>query len=115
MKNKQVKKNLSLKVVAKFSKKVQKTGCRKKTYEFLKQLKVEDPSFPYFYGLSKILKDGITLLRPLIISGLLFPFIGRFSDSYTKYTENFMKKIKDRHCHNVELLSHVIHSSQKSL
>ena len=100
-----------------FNKKVRNIAKNKKDIQLLDQFKVFNPSLPYFYGLPKIHKDNVPL-RPIIsnigsyssklakwLTGLLTPFLGRFSDSHIKHSEDFIGKIRGMNFHNVKMLS----------
>ena len=106
-------------VAADFYKKVRNIGGDKKSIEILEKLKVITPKLPYFYGLPKTHKDNIPL-RPIIssigsftyniskwLANLLSPFLGIFSPSHIKHSEDFTFKFNEANIplHNVKLLS----------
>ena len=86
--------------------------------DLLAKLKVINPQLPYFYGLPKIHKEG-SPLRPIIsnrnsctskiskwLTEILSPFVGSFSNSHIKHSEDFVNKIKKQHIpKNSRLLS----------
>ena len=76
-----------------------------------------NPSLPYFYGLPKIHKDNVPL-RPIIsnigsyscklskwLSDLLSPFVGKFSKSHIKHSEDFIGKIREHNFGSAKMLS----------
>lgn len=100
-----------------FNKKVRNIAKNKKDIKFLEKFKVFNPSLPYFYGLPKIHKENVPL-RPIIsnigsyscklskwLTGLLTPFLGRFSNSHILHSEDFIGKIRALNFHNVKMLS----------
>ena len=104
-------------VAAEFNKKVRAIVRNKDYVKFLEQFKVINPSLPYFYGLPKIHKEGVPL-RPIIsnlgsfscklakwLSSLLIPFVGKFSCSNIKHSQDFVDKIKDLNCNDFKMLS----------
>ena len=102
---------------AEFNKKVRAIGSNKDDVKLLEQFKVINPRLPYFYGLPKIHKEGVPL-RPIIsnvgsfscklakwLSSLLIPFVGKFSSSNIKHSQDFVDKIKDLNCNDFKMLS----------
>ena len=92
-------------------------GCHIDNTNLLKQFKVINPSLQYFYGLPKIHKDGVPL-RPIIsnvgsfssklskwLRSILIPFVGKFSSSNIKHSQDFVDKIKDLNCNSFKMLS----------
>lgn len=104
-------------VAADFNKTVRNIGRNKDDIKLLEQFKVINPSLQYFYGLPKIHKEGVPL-RPIIsnvgsfscklakwLSSLLSPFVGKFSSSNIKHSQDFVDKIKHLNCNNFKMLS----------
>ena len=106
-------------VPTEFFRKVRSIGKDKKSIELLEKFKVINPKLPYFYGLPKTHKDNLPF-RPIIscagafnyniskwLAGLLSPFLGTFSPSHIKHSEDFVHKFKAAHIpiHNIQLLS----------
>ena len=104
---------------AEFYRKIRRIGGDKKSIELLEKYKVITPKLPYFYGLPKTHKDGIPL-RPIIssigsytyklakwLASLLSPFLGIFSNSHLKHSEDFISKFNSSNIplNNTKLLS----------
>ena len=106
-------------IAAEFYKNVRKIGGNKRCNEILEKLKCINPTLPYFYGLPKTHKDGIPL-RPIVsnkssfmykiskwLANLLSPFLGTFSPSHIKHSEDFICKFNNSNIptQNIKLLS----------
>ena len=102
-----------------FYRKVRNIGGSKQCNEILDKFKSINPSLPYFYGLPKTHKDGIPL-RPIVssknsfmykiskwLADLLSPFLGNFSPSHVKHSEDFIFKFNNSNipASNIKLLS----------
>ena len=106
-------------IAPEFYKNVRKIGGNKRCNEILEKLKCINPTLPYFYGLPKTHKDGIPL-RPIVsnkssfmykiskwLANLLSPFLGTFSPSHIKHSEDFICKFNNSNIptQNIKLLS----------
>ena len=106
-------------IAPEFYKKVRTIGGNKQCKEILEKFKCINPTLPYFYGLPKTHKDGIPL-RPIVssknsfmykiskwLADLLSPFLGTFSSSHLKHSEDFICKFNNSNIptKNVKLLS----------
>ena len=111
--------NPSDNVPREFYKNVRRIGGNKRCREILEKFKCFNPKLPYFYGNAKTHKEGIPL-RPIIsnrgsfmykmskmLADLLSPFLGNFSTSHIKHSEDFISKFNSSNIpvNNVRLLS----------
>ncbi|XP_076059401.1 uncharacterized protein LOC143036029 [Oratosquilla oratoria] len=73
------------------------------------KLRVFNPQLPNFYGLPKIHKEGIPIISnrnsctnkvSKWLTDILSPFVGSFSNSHIKHSEDFVDKIKGQNIPN---------------
>ena len=106
-------------IAPEFYRKVRNIGGNKRCNEILEKLKCINPTLPYFYDLPKTHKDRIPL-RPIVsnkssfmykiskwLANLLSPFLGTFSPSHIKHSEDFICKFNNSNIptNNIKLLS----------